>query len=214
MVHDAISQYEGALAQLDTVRWPAGASSFDSVPDLESVKRSIGLSLPPAAATMRYSAHIKTDAVLRLGLYALLRFVRRALKKPLGEKGDEQIQALVDGIRRMKRETERSIQEHFRDYQENIKFQYLRKLVDAAGQHLFESLTEHFQIYVSDLKTLAESMHGERSDKEQIIKALHEIAEDMAGIQSRIETLRRDVGEMRSEQRVFEEPSNARSAQM
>ena len=214
MVDDAINRYDDALAQLDTTRWPGGASSFDSVPDLESVKRSIGLSLPPAAATMRYSAQIKTDAVLRLGWYALLRLVRRALKKPLGEMGDEQIQALQDGIRRMKRETERSIQEHFRDYQENIKFQYLRKLVDAAGQHLFESLAEHFQIYVSDLKTLAQSMHGERSDKEQIIEALRAITADMAGIQSRIEALRRDVGEMRSEQKVFVMPSNARSAQM
>ena len=214
MVDDAINRYEGALAQLDTSRWPGGASSFDSVPDLESVKRAIGLSLPPAAATMRYSAHIKTDAVLRLGLYALLRLVRRALKKPLGERGDEQIQALQDGIRRMKRETERSIQEHFKDYQENIKFQYLRKLVDAAGQHLFEGLAEHFQIYVSDLKVLAQSMHGERSDKEQIIEALRAITQAMAGIQGRIETLRHDVGDMRSEPKAFEVPPNARSARM
>ena len=214
MVDDALNRYEEALAQLDTTRWPGGASSFDSVPDLESVKRSIGLSLPPASATMRYSAHIKTDAVLRLGFYALLRLVRRALKKSLGERGDEQIQALQDGIRRMKRETERSIQEHFRDYQENIKFQYLRKLVDAAGQHLFEGLTEHFQIYVSDLKALAHSMHGERSDKEQVIEALQEITEALAGIQSRIETLRRDVDAMRSAQKAFEVAPNARSAQM
>jgi GTPase SAR1 family protein len=214
MINDAVRQYEGALAQLDTTRWPGGASSFDTVPDLESVKRSIGLSLPPAAATMRYSAQIKTDAIVRMGLYAVLRLVRRALKKPLGERGDDQIQALEDGIRRMKRETERSIQAHFRDYQENIKFQYLRKLVDAAGRHLFEGLTEHFQIYVSDLKTLAESMHGERSDKEQIIEALREIKAAVASIQSRIETLRHDVDEMRSEQGVLEESLNARTAQM
>ena len=196
MVRDAVNQYEEALAQFELDRIP-GQCAFDTVPDLESIKQSIGLSLPPAAATMRYSANIKTDAVIRLGLYAMLRVVRKALKKPMGTKGDEELKALKDGIRRMKRETERSILEHFRDYQENIKFQYMLRLVDAAGSRLFEGLTEHFRIYVSDLKELIDSMSSERNDKEQVGEALSAIEAAVEAMQSRVETIRRDVSRMR-----------------
>jgi GTPase SAR1 family protein len=199
MVRDAVNQYEDALGQFELERIP-GQLAFDTVPDLESIKHSIGLNLPAAAATMRYSAHIKTDAVMRLGLYALLRVTRRILKKPLGERGDEEIKALEDGIHRMKRETERSILEHFRDYQENVKFQYIQRLVDAAGSRLFEELTEHFKIYLSDLKTLVQFMSSERSDREQVSAASGEIEGAVKSLQAEIEGLRQDVDRMRGSQ--------------
>ena len=192
------NQYEEALAQFELDRIP-GQVAFDTVPDLESIKQSMGLSLPPAAATMRYSANIKTDAVIRFGIYALLRVVRKALKKPLGAKGDEEIKALQDGVRRMKRETERSILEHFKDYQENIKFQYVLRLLDVAGSRLFEGLTEHFRIYVSDLNELIDSMSSERSDKEQVGEALGSIEAALSAIHSQIESLRRDVDQLRTD---------------
>ncbi len=198
MVRDAVNQYEEALAQFELDRIP-GQCAFDTIPDLESIKQSIGLSLPPAAATMRYSANIKTDAVIRLGFYALARLVRKALKKPMGIKGDEELKALKDGIRRMKRETERSILEHFRDYQENIKFQYMLRLVDAAASRLFEALTEHFRIYVSDLKELIDSMSSERSDKEHVAEALGAIEAAVGAMQFQVESMRRDVSRMRTD---------------
>lgn len=198
MVRDAVSQYEEALAQFELDRIP-GKWALDTIPDLESVKQAIGLSLPPAAATMRYSANIKTDAVIHWGLYALTRVVRKILKKPMGTKGDEELKALKDGIRRMKRETERSILEHFKDYQENIKFQYMLRLVDAAGARLFEGLTEGFQIYVSGLKTLIDSMGDERSDRVRLGESLGAIEADLEAMQPRIESLRLDVAGMRGE---------------
>ncbi len=207
MVRDAVNQYEEVLAQFELDRIP-GQYSFDTIPDIENIKQSIGLTLPPAAATMRYSANIKTDAVIHFGFYTLLRVVRKALKKPLGAKGDEELKALQDGIRRMKRETERSIQEHFKDYQENIKFQYILRLVDAAGSRLFEALTEHFRVYLSDLKELIESMSGEHNDKEKIGHALGAVENAVEAIKSRIESLRRDVDLMRGD----ENPDQGRPA--
>jgi hypothetical protein len=198
MVRDAVSRYEEALAQFELERIP-GKWALDTVPDLENVKMGIGLSLPPAAATMRYSANIKTDAVIRWGLFALTRVVRKILKKPTGIQGDEELKALKAGIRRMRRETERSILEHFKDYQENIKFQYMLRLVDAAGARLFEGLTECFKVYVSDLKELIDSMGSERSDREHLGEALGGVESALEAMRSRIETLRKDVAGMRGE---------------
>jgi hypothetical protein len=45
----------------------------------------------------------------------------------------------------MKEETERSIHAHFKDYKENIKFQYIHRLAEAAGHRLYEMMTEQFR---------------------------------------------------------------------
>jgi hypothetical protein len=108
----------------------------------------------------------------------------------------------------MKRETERSILEHFKDYQENIKFQYMLRLVDAAGARLFEGLTECFKIYVSDLKGLIDSMGNERSDREHLVESLGAVEAALEAMRPRIEDLRMDVAGMRGEP----SPGNERRA--
>jgi GTPase SAR1 family protein len=198
MVRDAVQQYEASLVQFELEQLP-GQWALDTVPDLENIKKSIGLELPPAAATMRYSAHIKTDAVMRLGFYTLLRMVRKLLKKQTNASDSEEVQALKGGIRRMKRETERSVYEHFKDYQENIKFQYILKLVDATSSRLYEGLTEHFRVYVSDLKEVISSMGSERHDKEQVDAALGDIEQRIRSLNARIGTLRQEIIQMRGE---------------
>jgi hypothetical protein len=162
----------------------------------------MGLSLPPAAATMRYSAQIKTDAVMRLGFYALVRVVRKVLKKPLDGDNAEQLKALQDGIRRIKRETERSVLAHFKDYQENVKFQYMMRLADTASRRLFETLTEHYQGYLTDLKELVSQVGSERTDKEKMDHALGSIAATIETIQSRIKVFRESIIRLHDDPKV------------
>ncbi len=196
MVKDAVEQYEKALIQYELEQLP-GHWAMETVPDMESIKQAIDLKLPPAAATMRYSAHIKTDAVLRLGAYSLLRLVRKVLKKQAGGDGHEEVQALKGGIRRMKRETERSIYEHFKDYQENIKFQYILRLVKETSSRLYEGLTDHFQIYVADLDAVITSMGSERADQKALDERLAQVENAIQSLKSRIEGLREEIRRMR-----------------
>jgi GTPase SAR1 family protein len=196
MIQDAVLQYEKALIQLDMEQLPK-RWEFDAVLDIEQIKQSIGLELPPAAATMQYSARIKADAVLRLGFFTFMRAARRVIKKHVGEKGTEKIEALKGAIRRMKQETERSVLEHFKDYQENIKFQYMVRLVNATGNHLFESLSEHFRTHVSDLQDMISSMGSERQDKKQVDKALDGIQTNIQSFKNDINVLRHEIDHMR-----------------
>lgn len=196
MVQDALHQYEEALSHFDFSELHCPWSS-DSIPDISSIKQSISLELPPAIATMRYSAHIKTDAIVRFGLFNLLRVARKVFKKQNREKGEEELQALKAGVRRMKRETERSIHAHFMDYRENIKFQYVLKLVDASVSRLYESLTGHFKIYLSDLKELLSLMGDESSGKMQLDKAFEQIEKDLQSSRGDTDSLRQDIELMR-----------------
>jgi GTPase SAR1 family protein len=196
MVRDAVVQYEKTLTQYHLEQLP-GQWALETVPDMEGIKQATGLKLPLAAATMRYSAHIKTDAVLRLGAYSLLRLLKKVLKKQTGEKGGEELQALKGGIRRMKRETERSLHEHFKDYRENLKFQYMLRLVKETSSRLYEGLTEHFQLYVSDLETVISSMGSERSDQKELEDALKQIEAEIQPMNERMETLRESIRQLR-----------------
>ena len=198
MVRDAVIQYEKALAQFE-LGHSSGEWALDTIPDIENIKQSTGLKLPAAAAVMRYSAHIKTDAVLRLGFNTLMGLFRKVLNRKSGDKGQEQINALKGGIHRMKRETVNSIYEHFKDYRENIKFQYMLRLVDATKVRLYEGLTEHFRVHVSDLKEMISSMGTESKDKKHLEEALEEIENNVQSSISQINLLRHDIDQMRSE---------------
>ena len=189
MVRSALTQFEETMTQFGLA---TGSETWvlDLSPDLASIKQIMGLSFPPAAASLRYSAHVKTDAVLRFGFFSLVRFVRKALKKPLEGDAAEQLNALKAGVRRMKREMERSIVAHFKDYQENLKFQYVLRLADLAGRRLYETLTEHFQGYATDLKQLFDSIGDERVDKEKIGNALNAEKQEIGDVKSRIKILR------------------------
>ncbi len=65
------------------------------VPDLETIRKIAGLSLPPAAATMHYSAQIKTEAVMRFGFYKIVNLVKKAMKKSADKVHQEQFLALA-----------------------------------------------------------------------------------------------------------------------
>ncbi|MGD8844581.1 MAG: dynamin family protein [Desulfobacteraceae bacterium] len=198
MVRDAVQQYEKALAGFELEKI-SGQCVLDTIPDIADIKESIGLQLPEAVTTMRYSAHIKTDAVMRLGFFTLLGMFRKVLKKPDDPTGLEQMNALKGGIYRMKQETVRSVYEHFKDYRENIKFQYVLRLVDATKVRLYEGLTEYFRVYVSDLKEVISTMGSERNDKKQMDEALEVIEKSVHSSVSQIDVLRHDIGKLRGE---------------
>jgi len=170
------------------------ARSFESperidLPDIDTIKAITGLTLPPAVAYMRYTAKIKTEAVMRLGFYTVVKFFKKILKKPIERKNEEGILALQAGVLRMKRETERSMAFFFKDYQENIKFQYMYKIVEAVSNSLYESLINRFQAYTADLSNIVELINDKLIDKEQASTTLQEMAITTGKIEEKINTV-------------------------
>ena len=142
---------------------------------------------------MRYSARIKTEAVIRLGLYSAVKVFRKLFQKSDTRQSRRKQKALQDGFKRMKQETERSISMQFRDYQENVKFQYLFRLTDTMVHQLNEDLRERFQIYYTDASQMIALVKEEHVDKERIKKSTQEIGETAREYLERIEKLRGDV---------------------
>ena len=187
MVQDAIVGYNGMMENFGIVRSFENPERID-LPDIDVIKANTRLTLPPAVAYMRYTAKIKTEAVMRFGFYSVVKFFKKILKKPIERKNEEGILALKAGVLRMKRETEKSMAFFFKDYQENIKFQYMYKIVEAVSFSLYESLVDRFQAYAADLSNSVELINDKLIDKGQASTTLQEMAITAGKIDDKINT--------------------------
>jgi len=122
-----------------------------------------------------------------------VKFFKKLLKKPIQSKNEQEVLALKDGVLRMKRETEKSVVYHFKDYQENIKFQYIYKLIEAASNSLYEALTDRFRAYVADLSNIVELINNKLIDKQQASEILKEMEQTSIGIDERINIIREKI---------------------
>ncbi|MEA1947636.1 MAG: dynamin family protein, partial [Thermodesulfobacteriota bacterium] len=192
MVQDAIIEYNKMMGKFGINSSRKNHETI-GLPDIDSIKNITGLALPPAVASMNYTAKIKAEAVIRLGFYTVLKFFKKILKKPLQSKNEQEVLALKDGILRMKRETEKSVIFHFKDYQENIKFQYIYKLIEAASNCLYETLIDRFQVYVTDLSDVVERIDNKLVDKQRASEILKEMEQTSMGIDGRINIIREKI---------------------
>jgi len=162
-------------------------------PEAESIRTSAGISLPPAAATLHYSIQIKTEAIMRFGLYKVIVLVKNVFKKSTGVGRQEGALALAAGVKRMKKETERSILFHMKDYKENIKYQYLLKFADAAAEALYRKMMERFQYYGSDLSKLVAQIAEQRMDNEEALPLLEKMETKVNELKRQISALKGEV---------------------
>jgi len=195
MVQEAIATYNHMMGELGINRSNENINNID-LPDISTIKSIAGLTPPPVAAYMRYTAKMKTEATMRLGLYKVVNILKKLLKKPIQGINEGEILALRDGVLRMKREMEKSVISHLKDYQENIKFQYIYKLVEADSNSLYESLLDRFQVYGSDLSSIVDLINNKMIDREQMSEMMKtmafncsEMGEKINGLKEKIETI-------------------------
>ena len=176
MVQDAVGDFQ-ATARTLGIDGPTGhPNHHTALPGLDTIRQASNLKLPSASAAMRYSAKVKTEAIMRLGAYKILRGFRKLIRKPVADGRQEEIQALRDGVERMKKETERSILFHFKDYRENIKFRYIFPMVESAANQIAEVLLDRFQTYEDDLTQMAELIGASQADKSKRADTLRAFA--------------------------------------
>jgi GTPase SAR1 family protein len=192
MVQDAIAKYNGMMGTLGINRSSENIKKI-SLPDIRTIKSITGLTVPPVAAYMRYTAKMKTEATMRLGLYKMFKIFKRLLKKPIQRKNEGEMLALRDGVLRVKHEMEKSVISHLKDYQENIKFQYIYKLIEAESNSLYETLLDRFQIYGADLSSIVDLINNKMVDRDQTSEMMKTMAFDCSEIGEKINDLRERI---------------------
>ncbi|MFZ2632829.1 MAG: dynamin family protein [Desulfosalsimonadaceae bacterium] len=186
MVSDALAHYNTAMEQAG-LGTPTVYQKPMVQPDLKILKRENKLDFPAASAIMNYSTAIKTEAIMRLGYYNFIKAVKRLFRQPVSDSTKNAVSALQDSVHRMKKETVEGLLFHFKNYRENIKFQYVFRLVDIMSDHIFDLLMERFHDYSEDLSQLTTSAAGKQVDKEQLFFAFQGAARDVGEIAGHME---------------------------
>jgi len=146
---------------------------------------------PPAlVAVMHYSTRIKTESIMRLGLYRILKNVKGVFKKSGKDRQAEVARALQDGFRLIKRETKKSLAFQLKDYRENLKFNYLFKLIEAAAEGFTREVLDCFQAHFSDLSTAIEAISSSQKDKKRALQILDEMDRRAGRLEEKIDGLR------------------------
>jgi GTPase SAR1 family protein len=162
-------------------------------PEMEAIIKTSGLKPPALVTTTHYSARIKAEAIVRLGYYKAMRKSKTIFKKSTQHRGEAKIKAMEDALRRMKRETARSVVFHLKDYRENLKFSYFFKLVEAASESFAQTVLERFQAYFSDLAATTERIGTSQGDKEKARKIFVDMERTSGALFEKINRIRTEI---------------------
>jgi hypothetical protein len=194
MIEDTYGENHGMLGRSEL--FADGIIPAGNKPPTMDTLTSIGsVSPPPLAAAMHYSTKIKTEAVLRLGLYRVIRNVSKLFRKSANREGEETLWALKDAIRRMKRETGKSVVFHLKDYRENLKFRYLFKLAETTSEGFGQAVLDRFQAYFSDLSATMERIGTSQNDKARAVKILNEMDQVSRQLNKKLDLIRKEIAE-------------------
>jgi len=160
---------------------------------MEAVIQASNLRPPALVAATHYSARIKAEAILRLGYYKAMGKSKAIFKKSTRHQGEVKIKAMEDALRRMKRETSRSVVFHLKDYRENLKFRYFFKLVEAASESYAQIVLERFQAYFSDLSATIERIGTSQDDKEKARQVFVDMERTSRELADKINRIRKEI---------------------
>jgi hypothetical protein len=189
IAREAVNEYADSMGQFGISLSPDPLQRVE-LPDMDTIRAIAGLSLPPASAVMHYSTKMRTEAAVRLGFYSVVKLVKHMLRRKVQNQKEDGLSALKDSVSRMKKDTERSVIAHFKDYKENIKFQYLFKAADAVASSFSKKLSDQFRACGTDLTKLMEQIGKRQDDRQKISETLHAMADTAQALEGEIRLLR------------------------
>jgi hypothetical protein len=173
MVESAAREYKATMSRLDI-----GENSFQvpviSNVDWEILKDLNDVNLPPVGELIQYSVKIKTEARFRFTIYKMIQSLKSIFRRSPQMSGLDQHMALKDAVARMKNETQENLRFYFKNYRENLKFQYFFKIADSAAQELQKNILDAYQVHVEDLSQVVALVNEEKIDKEATVNSLQQ----------------------------------------
>ena len=194
MIEDVFDEFSGRLGRGELFNEGINPSS-NKPPKMDAVISVGSLRPPPLVAAMQYSTKIKTEAIMRLGLYRAMGNVSKLFRKSDDRESEQSLRALKDAIRRMKRETGKSVVFHLKDYRENLKFRYLFKLAEATADGCAETALNRFQAYFSDLSATMARIGTSQNDKAGAVKILDEMDQVSRQLNEKLDRIRKQIEE-------------------
>jgi GTPase SAR1 family protein len=191
LIEDAYEEFSSLMAKL---RISINCTSPESIglPSIETLLQHAGLSVPPLATAIAYTARIRTHAVLRRGVYRAVSGFKKIMKKPVTH-GEDDVRAIQEAMRAIKRETRQSLEFHLKDYQENLKFKYLFRLAETVARGYEQAVVQQLQAYSADFGVLADRLGTQQGDREKAAALLADMSRGCQKIGAALARLKQDI---------------------
>jgi GTPase SAR1 family protein len=191
LIEDAYEEFSSLMAKLRISITCTGPEST-GLPSIETLLQHAGLSVPPLATTIAYTARIRTHAVLRRGVYRAVSGFKKIMKKPV-TRGEDDVRAIQEAMRAIKRETRQSLEFHLKDYQENLKFKYLFRLAETVARGYEQAVVQQLQAYSADFGVLADRLGTQQGDREKAAALLADMSRGCQNIGAVLARLKQDI---------------------
>jgi hypothetical protein len=192
MMEEAYEEFNGLSARSEMVVDGINRRRIRP-PKMEAIIKASALRPPALITATHYSARIKAEAIVRLGYYKALQKSKTIFKKNSASQAKAKLDAMEDALRRMRRETAKSVVFHLKDYRENLKFRYFFKLVEAVSASFAQTVLEHFQVYFYDLAATLKCMGSSQDDKENARQILDDIERTSRELVNQINRIRGQI---------------------
>ena len=178
VITEALDQYNRSMANLGLPMNDDDAT-YRQV-DLKSVKTAT-IKFSPLMARIRFQARTKTISFMHLGGGQFIKLFKKITQKPVEPREAERA-ALRSAVKSYQKETIKSLKFLFKDFQENLKYQYFFKLADAMVNEFKQVLQERFEICFTDMDGLTQISHSRRIDQEVETAKFKELEEQVEEI--------------------------------
>ncbi|PIE74634.1 MAG: hypothetical protein CSA18_04065 [Deltaproteobacteria bacterium] len=130
--------------------------------------------LPSAIDSINYNVSIKTVSIATTGFVFLKKFFRKFLKSSSSMEGDS-LKASEKILEKIKKEAQKALKDHFLNYRENLKFQYILKSSKEACYFYFSELISKIDFYVSDFSEIIKFTEKEMDIKKKYIEDINSL---------------------------------------
>lgn len=148
------------------------------------------LSVPRLFSVARYSAKVKTETFFYSTILAGLAWIRKYVNQKPPNTRRDMLRVLGTGVRRMKRETKRSVEDYLEKYKEYLKEKYIFKLVDHKAGDMLSRITEQSSGYHTALNSVIEEMTKDRFNKKEKRRIFSELEGMIKSMNGKILKLR------------------------
>jgi GTPase SAR1 family protein len=164
MVFETRNNFQKAIGK-DPVKFGTNIASPESF-NLEQ-----SFEVPSALDALNYNVVLRSSAMAGSSMVFFKNMINRFFK-PKTSLNDEAFKIIEKSLVKIKKETEATLKNHFLNYRENLKFQYILRFSEQVMDFYCKSLIESLDSYVSDFSDILEIMETTQESKKVCLEGL------------------------------------------
>jgi GTPase SAR1 family protein len=142
-----------------------------NIPSPDNFSLEQAFEIPSALDSLNYNVVLRSSALAGSSVVFFKNLINRLFKSKASV-SDETVKIIEKGLLKIKKETESSIKNHFLNYRENLKFQYILKFSEQVMDVYCKSLIESLDSYVNDFSDILEIMEKNQEAKKIYLEEL------------------------------------------